>query len=153
MLVHTLVTVRLNYGNALLCGARYGVIRQFERVQRQSARVVCRKIKYDRHPGVTKLLRGLHWLLISASIWYKVLLKVYNVFTSSNPPYLSNMLISKKNKSNPLFSKVNLLDIPKTCNNGYTAKAFAVAGYRLWNNTLDDELRGCKNVKLFSEKK
>ena len=52
-LVHTLVTVRMDYGNALLCGARDGVIRKLERVQRQAARVVCRKIKYDMHTSVT----------------------------------------------------------------------------------------------------
>ena len=33
LLVHTLVTVRLDYGNALLCGAKHSVIRQLERVQ------------------------------------------------------------------------------------------------------------------------
>ena len=48
--------------------------------------------------------------------------------------------------------KVNILDIPKTIpNNGCTAKAFSVAGPRLWNNTLDDELRGCTNVELFKK--
>ena len=49
--------------------------------------------------------------------------------------------------------KVNILDIPKTIpNNGYTAKAFAVAGPRLWNSTLVDELRGCTNVEIFKKK-
>ena len=42
-LVHTLVTVRLDYGNALLYGAKDSVIRQLGRVQRQDARVVCKK--------------------------------------------------------------------------------------------------------------
>ena len=37
-------------------------------------------------------------------------------------------------------------------NNGYTAKTFAVAGPRLWNNTLDDELQLCTNVELFKKK-
>ena len=49
--------------------------------------------------------------------------------------------------------KVNILDIPKTIpNNGYTAKAFSVAGPRLWNNTLGGELRECTNVELFKKK-
>ena len=38
------------------------------------------------------------------------------------------------------------------CINGYTAKVFAIAGPRLWNNTLDDELRKCRNVELFKNK-
>ena len=48
LLVHTLVMVRLDYCNALFCGAREDVIRQLERLQRQAARVVCKKYKNDR---------------------------------------------------------------------------------------------------------
>ena len=45
---------------------------------------------------------------------------------------------------------MTILDISKTIpNNGYNA--FLVAGPRLWNNTLDDELRGCTNVELFKK--
>ena len=59
LLVHTLVMVRLDYCNALLCGAREDVIRQLERLQRQAARVVCKKYKND-HTSVTELMGGLH---------------------------------------------------------------------------------------------
>ena len=45
LLVHTLVMVRLDYCNALLCGAREDVIRQLERLQRQAARVVCKNTR------------------------------------------------------------------------------------------------------------
>ena len=44
------------------------------------------------------------------------------------------------------------MDIPKTYNNGYTAKAFVVAGTSLWNNILNDELLRRKNVELFKNK-
>ena len=47
LLVHTLVMVRLDYYNALFYGAREDVIRQLERLQRQAARVVCKKYKND----------------------------------------------------------------------------------------------------------
>ena len=58
------------------------------------------------------------------------------------------MVASKKQVRTTRSSlKVNILDIPKTIhNNGYTTKAFSVAGPRLWNNTLDDELRGCTKL-------
>ena len=52
--MHTLVTVRLTYGNALLYGAR-------DSVQRQAVRVVCKRIKYEMHTSVTELL----WLPIT----------------------------------------------------------------------------------------
>ena len=79
ILVHTLVMVRLDYCNALLCGAREDVIRQLERLQRQAARVVCKKYKNDH--GVTELMWGLP---IRARIQYKILLLVYKAFTNDN---------------------------------------------------------------------
>ena len=40
LLVHSLVTIRLDYCNAVFGGVRNDVIRQLERVQRRAARVV-----------------------------------------------------------------------------------------------------------------
>ena len=65
LLVHSLVTSRLDYSNALLCGARDDVIKQLERVHPIAARVVCKKYMND-HSSVTELLCGLHWLPIKA---------------------------------------------------------------------------------------
>ena len=87
LLVHTLVMVRLDYCNALLCGAREDVIKQLERLQRQVARVVCKKYKND-HNSVTELMWGLHWLPIRARIQYKILLPVYKAFTKGSPKYI-----------------------------------------------------------------
>ena len=61
LLVHSLVMIRLDYCNAVFCGARDDVIRQLERVQRRVARVVCRKYNND-HSSVTELMWSLHWL-------------------------------------------------------------------------------------------
>ena len=84
----------------------------------------------------------------------QILLLVYKAFTTSYPLYLSDMLASKKQVITTHSSlKVNILDIHKTItNNDYTVQAFYVAGSRLWNNTLDDELRGCTNEELFKKK-
>ena len=55
LLVHSLVTIRLDYSNAVFGGARNDVIRQLERVQRRAARVVRRKYNND-HSSVTELM-------------------------------------------------------------------------------------------------
>ena len=104
--------VRLDYCKALLCGAREDVIRQLERLQRQAARVVCKKYKND-HTSVTELMWGQHWLPIRARTQCNILLLVYKAFTSGSPPYLADMMIS----CNPFRSissshKVNLLVVP-----------------------------------------
>ena len=129
LLVHTLVIVRLDYCNALLCGARGDVIRQLERLQRQAARVVCKKYKND-HISVTELMWGLHWLPIHARIQYKILLKA---LTNGSPTYLTDMMTS----CNPVRStrsshKVNLLVVPHQKSNKYSKKEFAVVGPRLY---------------------
>ena len=93
LLAHTLVMVRLDYCNALLCGAREDVIRQLERLQDQADRVVCKKYKND-HNSVTELMWDLHWLPICVRIQYKILLLVYKAFTSGYPAYLANMMTS-----------------------------------------------------------
>ena len=59
LLVHTLFMVMLNYCNAVLRGVREDVIRQIERLQRQAARVVCKKYKND-HNSVTELMWGFY---------------------------------------------------------------------------------------------
>ena len=102
------------------------------------------------HTSVTELL----WDYTGCRIQYKVILLVYKAFTTSKPPYLSDMLASNKQvRATRSSLKANILDIPKTIlNNGYTAKAVSVAGPRLWNNTLDDELRGCTHGGLFKKK-
>ena len=150
--LHTLVMVRLDYCNALLCGAREDVIRQRERLQRQAARVVCKKYK-NGHTGVTELMWGLHWLPIRARIQYKILLLVYKAFTNGSPTYLADMMTS----CNPVRStrsshKVNLLVVPHQKSNKYPEKAFAVVGPRLWNELLTDELRGSNSVDTFNKK-
>ena len=152
LLVHTLVMVRLDYCNALLCGEREDVIRQLERLQRQAARVVCKKYKND-HTSVTELMWGLHWLPIRARIQYKILLLVYKAFNNGSPTYLADMMTS----CNPVRStrsahKVNLLVVPHQKSNKYSEKAFAVVGPRLWNELLTDELRGCNSVDTFKKK-
>ena len=100
--------VRLDYCNALLCGARKDVIRQLERLQRQAARVVFKKYKND-HNGVTEIMWGLHWLNIRVRIQYKILLLVYKVFTNGSPTYLADMMTScNPVRLNRSSHKVNL---------------------------------------------
>ena len=105
---HSSHMVRLDYCNALLCGAREDVIRQLERLQRQrqSARVVCKKYKND-HNSVTELMWGLHWLPIRARIQYKILLFVYRAFTNGSPTYLADMMTSCNPVRSTHSSQVN----------------------------------------------
>ena len=152
-LVHTLVMVRLDYCNALLCGAREDVIRQLERPKDMLPELCVRNTRMIILCSVTELMWGLHWLPIRARIQYKILLLVYKAFTNGSPTYLADMMTS----CNPVRStrsshKVNLLVVPHQKSNKYSEKAFAVVGPCLWNELLTDELRGCNSVDTFKKK-
>lgn len=152
LLVHVLVVSRLDYGNALLCGARDDVIKQLERVQRLAARVVCKRYTND-HSSITELLWGLHWLPIRSRIQYKILVLVYKAFTTGVPSYLADLLHPRKHqRSTRSAQKVNMLEVPFHGGNRYQDKAFSVVGPKLWNELLNDDLRGCTNIETFKKK-
>ena len=152
LLVHSLVTILLDYCIAVFCSARNDVILQLERVQRRAARVVCRKYNSD-HSSVTELMWGLHWLPIRARIQYKLLLLVHEVFIGGSPPHLTDMMITRNTtRSTRSSHRVNLLVVPHHGVNKYSEKAFAVAGPRLWNELFTDELRGCNSLDTFKKK-
>ena len=139
LLVHSLVMIRLDYCNAVFCGARDHIIRQLERVQRRASRVVCGKYNND-HSSVTELMWGLHWLPIRELIPYKLLLLVHKAFIGGSPPYLADMMITRNTTRSTRSSHgVSLLIVPHHRVNEYSEKAFAVAGPDLWNELLPIE--------------
>ena len=103
--------------------------------------------------AVTELMWGLHWLPIRARIQYKLLLLVHKAFIGGSPPYLADMMITRNTtRSTRSSHRVNLLVVPHHGVNKYSEKAFAVAGPRLWNELLTDELRGCSSLDTFKKK-
>ena len=95
LLVHSLVTSRLDYANGLLHNAPISVIKKLDRVQRSSARVVCRLHKYQRI-SMTEVLHELHWLPVASRIKYKLLIVTFKALRTGTPGYLSDLLVKQK---------------------------------------------------------
>ena len=151
LLVHSLVTIRLDYCNAVFCGARNDVIRQLERVQRRAARVVCRKC--NDHSSVTELMWGLHWLRsehVSSTNYCCWCIRHSSVAPRPIWPFM--MITRDTTRSTRSSHRVNLLVVPHHGVKKYFERAFAVAAPRLWNELLTDELRGCNSLDTFKKK-
>ena len=79
-LVHSLVTTRIDYGNAVLYGISDRLLHRLEMVQRLAARVVLR-IRRGDWRSMTAALKHLHWLPVKWRVEYKLLL----VFRPTSP--------------------------------------------------------------------
>ncbi len=71
MLIHALMTSRLDYCNALLGGCHACLISKLQMVQNAEARVLTRTRNYDH---ISPVLSTLHWLPIKHRIDFKILL-------------------------------------------------------------------------------
>ncbi len=106
-LVHTFMTSRLDYCNALLGGCPASSINKLQIVHNATARVLTRSRKYDH---ITPILQSLHWLPNKFHIGYEILLLTYTYLTN----LLSRYNPTAKNTSLPsLFDPLTLaLSIP-----------------------------------------
>ena len=68
ILVNSLVTSRLDYGNALLYGINKQLTNKLQRIQNTAARIITRTRKHDH---ITPVLINLHWLPVDHRILYK----------------------------------------------------------------------------------
>ena len=77
-LVHALVTSKLDFGDATLCGIAGTLLHRLEMVQRAAARVVLGLRRRDHH-SMTAALQRLHWLPVAYRIRFKLLTLMHDV--------------------------------------------------------------------------
>ena len=87
-LVHALVTLRLDYGNALLYGLPQTALQRLQKVQNCAARLITRTRK---HEHITPVLLHLHWRPVHLRPTYKVLF-TYCVLNGLAPDYLAELI-------------------------------------------------------------
>ena len=125
MLVHAVVTSRLDYCNSLLFNIGKFSLFKLQKVQNAAARLVVRKGK--RH-SVTGVLKDLHWLKVESRIMFKIILLVYKCVTGQ----CSNNLDIKYKSYNCRPHEYLLLETNHV-KSKYGRRTFKYVRPRLWN--------------------
>ena len=145
--MNSLVTSRLDYGNALLSGASNGTISRLQRVQNTAARLITRAKKCDH---ITPVLIRLHWLPVAYRVQYKLLLYTYKALHGLAPPYLQE-LVSPYQPTRTLRSdSAGLFCVPRTRSETYGNKRFDVTAATLWN-AIPKDLKCASSLSCFKK--
>jgi len=86
------------------------------------------------------ILRSLHWLKITDRITHKLLSLTYKVLTTTQPPYLHNLISVQPLRSTRSSSLVTLARSPTSSSLCITDRSFRYASPCLWNQ-LPSSLR------------
>ena len=69
MVVHAIISSRLDYCNSLLCGIAGNLLQKLQSVQNAGARLIMRTGIWQH---ITPVLRELHWLPVRQRIYFKI---------------------------------------------------------------------------------
>lgn len=147
-IVHTLITTRIDYCNALHYGASQSTLQKLQLLQNSCARLLSGA---KRHEHVTPILFELHWLPVKERVAFKTFVMIYNCLQHRGPSYLSE-LIHPHQPVRPMRHHDNLLlEVPFTrCNYLYTT-CFTCYAPRLWNS-LPYSIRSVNSLDVFKQR-
>jgi hypothetical protein len=143
-LVHSLVSSKLDYCNALLSKLPASSLNRLQRILNTAARLVSLQPK---HVHIKPILCNLHWLPIEQRIKFKVLLFVFKCLNNFSPIYLSD-LIKLHQPQRQLRSSTEMLLEYDTPSNKYGERAFSVYGPAEWNK-LPLHVKSSESVASF----
>ncbi|KAK3705766.1 hypothetical protein QZH41_000593 [Actinostola sp. cb2023] len=148
ILIHALVTSKVDSYNALLFGLPKYELKKLQSVLNAAARLLTFTRKFDH---ITPVLKQLHWLPIEKRIHFKILLLAFKGLHGLAPAYISDALQLYVPTRTLRSSSAVLLKPVDYHLKTYGYRAFAVAAPYLWN-TLPIDIRSCDSLSIFKSK-
>ena len=147
VLVHALITSRLDNGNSLSYRISNTLLDKLQRNQNAAARVLLKTRKYDH---ITLTFIQIHWLPIRQRIQIKILLLTWKSLYGLAPSYISQVFTPYVPTRTLRSSDKLLLSIPKTLSS-YGDRAFSSYAPKLWNS-LPMDIRSCVTITSFKNR-
>jgi len=145
VLIHALVTSRIDYCNSLLFGIPEKQLHRLQLIQNSAARIVTHSNIFDH---ITPVLYQLHWLPVRYRVHYKILLLTYKALHNLAPQYLSDLLNLYRPSRSLRSSSAELLSVPDFKMGSCGGRAFSCVAPRLWN-TLPLHIRQLDSISQF----
>ena len=104
---------------------------KLQKVQNNSAKLICRTPKFDH---ISPVLHTLHWLPVEQRIEYKLLLLAFKSVNNDGPSYLSDLKFYIPSRQLRSSSDTRLLRIPSFCLKSFGQCKFLYQASVLWNS-------------------
>ena len=126
----SIVHSKLDYCNSLYYNLPKSQITRLQQIQNSLARVV---VKTPKCCNITPILHSLHWLKVTERIEHKLLSLTYKVLTTTQPPYLHNLISVQPPRNTRPSYHVTLARPPTSSSLRTTDRSFRYASPCLWN--------------------
>ena len=148
IVIHSLITSRLDYCNSLYLGINQSALSRLQRVQNAAARLLTVTKKRDH---ITPILASLHWLPVQFRVKLKNLLFVYKALNGLAPAYISDLIKYPSTTRHLRSTDLGMLEVPPTRLRLRGDRAFSVAGPRLWNS-IPLHIRSAPSIESFKSR-
>jgi len=126
----SIVHSKLDYCNSLYHNLPKSQITRLQHIQNSLARAV---VKVPKSCRITPMLRSLHWLKTTERIEYKLTSLTREVLTTTQPPYLHNLISVQPSRSTRSSSLVTVARPPTSSLLRISDCSFRYASPCLWN--------------------